>query len=136
MLLRGARVDLGAMAMKRCSALPKAPALLEPHHQIVKCYIKDTYWGEVLPICKGTLGVFHSPSRLGNLCGLVWFYDISSMVGYLMPNLVYTYILNIYDLVWLVLWHINHCRLLNAKSSLYIYIKYIWLVKTFCRPHF
>ena len=26
----------------------------------------------------------------------------------------------------LVLWHINHCRLFNAKSSLYIYIKYIW----------
>ena len=26
---------------------------------------------------------------------------------------------------WL-LWHINHCRLFNAKSSLYIYIKYIW----------
>ena len=25
----------------------------------------------------------------------------------------------------LVLWHINHCRLFNAKSSLYIYIKYI-----------
>ena len=24
-----------------------------------------------------------------------------------------------------VLWHINNCRLLNAKSSLYIYIKYI-----------
>ena len=28
-------------------------------------------------------------------------------------------------LVGLVLWHINHCRLFNAKSSLYIYIKYI-----------
>ena len=29
-------------------------------------------------------------------------------------------------LVWfgLVLWHINHSRLFNAKSSLYIYIKY------------
>ena len=29
---------------------------------------------------------------------------------------------------WLgrLLWHINHCRLFNAKSSLYIYIKYIW----------
>ena len=26
----------------------------------------------------------------------------------------------------LVLWHINHCRLFNAKSSLYIYVKYIW----------
>ena len=25
-----------------------------------------------------------------------------------------------------VLWHINHCRLFNAKSYLYIYIKYIW----------
>ena len=25
-----------------------------------------------------------------------------------------------------VLWHINHCRLFNAKSSLYIYIKYIY----------
>ena len=30
-----ARVDLGAMAMKGYSAFPKAPALLEPHHQIV-----------------------------------------------------------------------------------------------------
>ena len=30
-----ARVDLGAMAMKRYSAFSKAPALLEPHHQIV-----------------------------------------------------------------------------------------------------
>ena len=24
-----------------------------------------------------------------------------------------------------VLWHINHCRLFYAKSSLYVYIKYI-----------
>ena len=34
---------------------------------------------------------------------------------------------NRFGLVWLgwVLWHINHCRLFNAKSSLYIYIKYI-----------
>ena len=110
--------------------------------------------------------------------GLVGFYGISTIVGYLMPNPLYTYILNIYDLVllgfmayqahqpptsvitvlspWLaadeyrvshvfshvvwwkfkkriyriwfgwVLWHINHCTLFNAKSSLYIYIKYIW----------
>ena len=27
-----ARVDLGAMEMKECSAFPKAPASLEPHH--------------------------------------------------------------------------------------------------------
>ena len=58
---------------------------------------------------------------------LVGFYGISTIVGYLMPNPLYTYILDIYDLIfgW-VLWHINHCRLFNAKSSLYIYIKYIW----------
>ena len=57
---------------------------------------------------------------------LVRFYGISTIVGCLMPNPLYTYILNIYDLVWLGLWHINHCRLFDAKSSLYIYIKYIW----------
>ena len=30
-------------------------------------------------------------------------------------------------MIWFgwVLWHFNHCRLFNAKSSLYIYIKYI-----------
>ena len=32
--------------------------------------------------------------------GLVWFYGISTIVGYLMPNPLYTYMLNIYDLVW------------------------------------
>ena len=32
--------------------------------------------------------------------GLVWFYGISTIVGYLMPNPLYTYIQNIYDLVW------------------------------------
>ena len=31
---------------------------------------------------------------------LVWFYGISTIVGYLMPNSLYTYILDIYDLVW------------------------------------
>ena len=29
------RVDLGAMALKGCSAFPESPVLLEPHHQIV-----------------------------------------------------------------------------------------------------
>ena len=32
--------------------------------------------------------------------GLVWFNGISTIIGYLMPNLLYAYILNIYDLVW------------------------------------
>ena len=33
--------------------------------------------------------------------GLVGFYGISTIVGYLMPNPLYTYIWNKYDLVWL-----------------------------------
>ena len=33
--------------------------------------------------------------------------------------------MSIYLVVGWVLWHINHCRLFNAKSSLYIYIRYI-----------
>ena len=31
----GARVDLGVMAIKGLPTFPKAPALLEPHHQII-----------------------------------------------------------------------------------------------------
>ena len=59
--------------------------------------------------------------------GLVGFYGISIIVGYSMPNPLYTCILNIY-MIWFgwVLWYINHCWLFNAKPSLYIYIKYIW----------
>ena len=57
--------------------------------------------------------------------GLVWFYGISTIVGYLMPNPFYAYMLNIYDLVWLGFMAYHHCRLFNAKSSVYIYIKYI-----------
>ena len=60
---------------------------------------------------------------------LIGFYGISTIVGYLMPNPLYTYIyiLNIYNLVWLVFMGINHFRSLDAKSSLYIYIRFGWL---------
>ena len=34
------------------------------------------------------------------MISLVLFYGMSTIVDYLMPNPVYTYILNIYDLVW------------------------------------
>ena len=50
MLPLQARVDLGAMAMKGYSAFPKAPALLEPYHQIVYCHIQDTPWGGLTPL--------------------------------------------------------------------------------------
>ena len=58
--------------------------------------------------------------------GLVGFYGISIIVAYLVPNHPLIYISNIYELFGWVLWHINHCRLFNAKSFLYIYIKYLW----------
>ena len=50
--------------------------------------------------------------------GWVGFYGISTIGGYLMPNP---------HMIWFswVLWHIKHCKLFNAKSSLYIYIKYL-----------
>ena len=51
------------------------------------------------------------------------FNGISTIIGYLMPDPLYTYY------IWfglVELWHINHCKLFNAKSCLYIYIEYIW----------
>ena len=54
--------------------------------------------------------------------GWVGFYGISTIVDYLLTNH-----LNIkYIRFGLVLWQINHCWLFNAKSYLYIYIKYIY----------
>ena len=45
------RVDLGAMAIKRCSAFPKVLTLLEPHHKIIQYYILDTRWrGSLIPL--------------------------------------------------------------------------------------
>ena len=57
--------------------------------------------------------------------GLVWFHGILTIIGYLMPTPLYTNILSIYDLVGMGLWHVNSCRLFNAKFTLYIFIKYI-----------
>ena len=58
--------------------------------------------------------------------GFVWFYGISTIVGYLMPNPLYTYILSIYiKFVW-VRWHINYCRIFNGNASLYIYLSNIY----------
>ena len=40
-----ARVDLGVMAIKGYTTFPKAPALLEPDHQIDKCHIRTLISG-------------------------------------------------------------------------------------------
>ena len=46
---------------------------------------------------------------------------MSTIIGYLMPNPLYAYILNIYDWFGWVLWHINHYRYL-MPNPLYTYI--------------
>ena len=66
------RVDVVAMAMKGYTAFPKAPALLEPHHQIV-FVISRTFIGVVLSLCREAVGVFCSippPSWLGKI--ILW----------------------------------------------------------------
>ena len=64
------------MAMKGYSAFPKAPALAEPHHQIILCHIQDTrcggVGGGVLPLYREAVGVFYSPSQQSNPYIDVW----------------------------------------------------------------
>ena len=82
-----ARVDWGAIAVKGCPAFPKAPVLMEPHHQIVSCHIsghslgsltslqrcsrcilqphRHSLGGEVLLLSRDAVGVLCSPSRQG-----------------------------------------------------------------------
>ena len=54
-----------------------------------------------------------------------WFYGILTIIGYLVTNPLYTYILYIY-MMWFgwLLWYIIYCRLFNARSCLHIDIKY------------
>ena len=66
MLPPRARVDLGVMAMKGYSTLPKASALAEPHHQIVWSHIQDSHWEEVLPLSREAVSVLYSLSGLDN----------------------------------------------------------------------
>ena len=59
--------------------------------------------------------------------GLVWFYGISSFVGYFISNPISTCILSIYDLVWFWFYGISSfVGYFISKSYFYMYIKYIW----------
>ena len=64
MLPLRAWVDLVAMAMKGYSVFPKAPALLELHHQIVSCHIQDTRWRSFTHLRRSSRCIFYRPSRL------------------------------------------------------------------------
>ena len=84
---------------------------LSDHRGCVKCvhYLDVNYKCEK---CSADLGgKMESPNRVQSPAEVVnvifvWFnwvgfYGISTLVGYLMPKPLYTYILNIYNLVWL-----------------------------------
>ena len=69
MLPLRARVDLGAMAMKRYSAFSKALVLLEPCTIRLFSVIYRTFVGRVLFLGRDAVDVFCCPSRLGNRLG-------------------------------------------------------------------
>ena len=57
-----------AMAMKGYSTFPKAPALLEPHHQIASCHVKDTRCsGELTLLQRCSLCILQPLADLANL---------------------------------------------------------------------
>ena len=70
-------------------------------------FIKYLWFGLVRYYGISTIvGLFNAKFSLYIYIKYVWFgwvgfYSISTIVGYLMPNPVYTYILNMYDLVGL-----------------------------------
>ena len=57
---------------------------------------------------------------------MVWFDGISTIVGYLMPNPLYTYILNIYDLDWVGFYGISTIVGYLMPNPLYTYILNIY----------
>ena len=79
---------------------PINPPVLASCNQIQNyLYFMNTFcggvWDEIVVI------VGEIMDDVGGWFSFVGFYGISAIEGYLMPNLLYTYILNIYDLVWL-----------------------------------
>ena len=79
-----ARVDLGAMAIKGCTAFSKTLASLEPYHKIF-WVISRTHVGVVLSLCRSAVGVFYSPSWLSSQKLLDW--SLTSLVSYPGPFL-------------------------------------------------
>ena len=63
MLPLQARVYLEVMTMKGYSTFSKAPTLLEPHHQIVKCHMQDTGWRGGLTPLKRSSRCFIAPAN-------------------------------------------------------------------------
>ena len=59
------RVDLGAMSMKGILCISKRSSITGASPLDCLVSYPGHSWGVVLPVCKGAVGVFYNPSRLG-----------------------------------------------------------------------
>ena len=89
----------------------KSMAIVVTPHVVLHPH--DTTWDSMIAVWFCFLGFYGISTIVGYLMlnplytyilnriwfGLVGFYGISTILGYLMPNSFYTFILNIYDLV-------------------------------------
>ena len=60
--------------------------------------------------------------------GLFWFYGISTIVGYLMSNSVYTYTLNIWFVNLFLITFLNEHELIFQLEWFQIYLSLIWII--------
>ena len=100
--------------MKGYSTFPEAPALLEPHHQIVLVSYPGHSLGGSYPSAEKQSVYSTAPADWAmNLFGFHGIYRCRLL------NVKSIFTLSSFQTIhvgWLVLWHINLCRLFNAKS--------------------
>ena len=76
MLSFPARVDLGAMILKKYFTIPKIATLFEPHHQIVYFHIQDTRWEGVLTLFQDAVAVFYRLADWANWICVVFMHPL------------------------------------------------------------
>ena len=137
------RVDLGAMVMRGYSIFPKAPALLEPHHQIVYRHMRDTCWwgsypsAEKQPVYSTALTDWAPCER--NEFSYLPSYGLNSITAFLLQGWLWHQInykdwyaikQTSYEHKFLFILHRQN-SLLNGLYMTYIKWKYISII-TFC----
>ena len=70
----------------------------------------------------------HLDDEDDSMFGLVWFYGISTLVGYLMPNPVYIYIYIYISNIWFVNTFYRYTQL-NYLTVLFLIIQFSMLTK-------
>ena len=110
------------MAMKGCSAFPKLQHHWNPTIRLFSVISNTPIGRGVLTLCRGAVGVFYSPSRLGNFP-----VGISSKVN-LIPRLKFGHFLSI-----LVCTYLPFCVFVCSYPSIYLSIylcaSYHWFLQ-------